>query len=99
MRSCTSDPRAGFSYLEDRAKLGCPTPEEIERIAEAKASRDLLAHNRGVVTKTYELKAGRLARSKEGQRMDIPDPYHRETWELLRKVSSDIANAAIAKFP
>jgi hypothetical protein len=92
-------PAGWFAYLEDRAKLGCPRPDEIERIAEAKASRDLLAHNRGVVTRTYEAKAGKLARYKEGQRMDIPEPYHREAWDLLQKVVADIANAAIAKFP
>ncbi|MBI1918124.1 MAG: hypothetical protein HYS12_25820 [Planctomycetes bacterium] len=92
-------PAGWFAYLEDRAKLGCPTTDEIERIAEAKASRDLLVHNRGVVTKTYEAKAGKLARYQAGQRLDIPEPYHRDTWELLRKVIADIANAAIAKFP
>jgi hypothetical protein len=85
--------------LEDKAKLGCPTPDEIEKIAEAKASRDVLVHNRGVAAKTYELKAGKLARYKEGQRIEIPEHYHRETWELIRKVITDISNAAIAKVP
>jgi hypothetical protein len=91
-------PSAWFAYLENRAKLGCPTPDEIDRITEAKASRDVLAHNRGVANKTYETKAGRLARYKEGQLMDIPEHYHRETWQLLRKVIADISDAAIGKF-
>lgn len=92
-------PTAWFAYLEDRVKLGCPTPEEIDRIAEAKASRDVFVHNRGVVNAIYTAKAGRLARYPLGQRIDIPDPYHRDTWELLRKVVADLANAAIAKAP
>ena len=92
-------PAGWFAYLEDKLKLGCPTPTEIERIAEAKATRDVLVHNRGVATKTYESKAGKLARDKDGQRIDIPEYYHRETWELLRKAIADIANAAIAKLP
>ena len=90
-------PAGWFAYLEDRAKLGCPTPDEIDRIAEAKASRDVLAHNRGMANKTYETKSGQLARYKEGQRIDIPENYHRKTWELLRKVVADISNAGIAK--
>lgn len=92
-------PQEWFAYLESKAKLGCPSEAEIERITEAKASRDVLVHNRGVANKTYESKAGKLARCKEGQRIDIPENYHRETWELLRKVVADIANAAIAKVP
>ena len=90
-------PADWFKYLNDKAKLGCPTPDEIAKIAEAKASRDVLVHNRGVASRTYESKAGNLARYKDGQRIDIPEHYHRETWELLRKVVTDISNAAIAK--
>ncbi len=92
-------PAGWFKYLDDKAKLGCPTSDEINRIAEAKASRDVLVHNRGVASKTYESKAGKLARYKDGQRIDIPEHFHRETWELLRKVVSDISNAAMAKVP
>jgi len=90
-------PTGWFAYLEDKAKLGCPTSNDIDRIAEAKASRDVLVHNRGVASKTYESKAGKIARYNDGQRIDIPEHYHRETWELIRKVITDISNAAIAK--
>jgi hypothetical protein len=90
-------PTGWFDYLEDKAKLGCPTQDEIARIAEAKASRDVLVHNRGVASKTYESKAGTLGRYKDGQRIDIPEHYHRQTWELLCKVVSDLSGAAIAK--
>lgn len=92
-------PTEWFAYLEDKAKLGCPTPDEIDRIAEAKASRDVLIHNRGIASKLYESKAGKRARYKDGQRIDIAESYHRDTWELLRKVITDISNAAIAKVP
>ena len=90
-------PAGWFAYLEDRAKLGCPTPDEIERIAEAKASRDVLVHNRRIANKTYELKAGKLARCHDGQRIDIPEDYHRARWMLIRKVIADISNAAVTK--
>jgi hypothetical protein len=92
-------PAAWFAYLEDKAKLGCPTATEVEQIAEAKASRDVLVHNGGVAGKVYVAKAGKLARYKEGEKIDIPEPYHRQTWELLRKVVADVSNAALTKLP
>ena len=90
-------PTEWFAYLEDKAKLGCPTANEIDRISEAKASRDVLVHNKGVANKTYESKAGNLARFHDGERIDITEPYHRETWELIRKIVTDVSDAAIAK--
>ena len=90
-------PAGWFAYLEEKAKLGCPSPGEVDRIAEAKASRDVLVHSRGIVGKTYESKAGALARSKEEERIDITEHYHRETWELIRKVVTEISDASIAK--
>jgi hypothetical protein len=91
-------PKDWFAYMETRAKLGCPTAAEIERIGEAKASRDILAHNRGVANKIYESKAGKAARYKDGQRVEIPEHYHRETWELIRKVITDLSDGVTAKF-
>ncbi len=90
-------PAEWFKYLEELVKLGCPTPDEIGRIGEAKVSRGVLAHNRGVANKTYESKAGKFARYKEGDCISVPEKYHRETWELIRKVVADISNAASAK--
>jgi hypothetical protein len=91
-------PKEWFSYLEARTRLGCPSAAEIERIGEAKASRDILAHNRGIANKTYESKAGRAARYRDGQRVEIPEPYHCQTWELIRKVITDLSDAAATKF-
>ena len=90
-------PKDWFKYLEGRVKLGCPTPDEIDKIGEAKASRDILAHNRGIANKTYLSKAGRFARFGDGQKLDIPEQYHRETWELIRKILTDVLSAAAAK--
>ena len=66
-------PTRWFAYLEEKTKLGCPTPDEIDRIAEAKATRDVLIHNRGIANRTYESKTGQLARFKDGDRLDIPE--------------------------
>ena len=92
-------PAGWFAYLEDKAKLGCPSAGEVERITEVKASHDVLVHGRGIASTIYVAKSGNLARFKEGERIEIPEPYHRETWELIRKVITDISNAAMAKVP
>jgi hypothetical protein len=90
-------PTAWFRYLNDRVKLGGPTDEKIERLAEIKASRDILAHNRGVVNQTYLDKPGTRSRYQIGQRLEVPEPYLHETWSLIRDVTEDLAKAAISK--
>ena len=58
----------------------------------------MLVHNKEIVNKSYESKAGNLARFHEGDRISILEHYHRETWKVIRKLVSDILlNAAIAR--
>ena len=90
-------PTTWFRYINDRVKLGCPTDDQIERLAEIKASRDILTHNRGIVNETYVQKSGARARYKIGQRLEIPEPYLRETWLLIGDIVRDMAAATIAK--
>lgn len=90
-------PREWFAYLESKVGLGCPSQGEIDQIAEIKASRDILVHNNSVANGIYEAKAGQLARYKDGQRIDIPEQYHRQTWTLFSKVIAEMSAAAIAK--
>lgn len=92
-------PADWFKQLKSIVNLGCPSADEVEWIAEAKASRDVLVHNRGIANKLYEGKAGKLRRYKEGERIDVPEPYHRHTWELIQKVVNDVTREAIARTP
>ena len=89
-------PSDWFAYLESRTGISCP-PDEVERFTEAKASRDILVHNRGIANATYVQKAGKLARYKDGEAIDIPEQYHRQVWELLCKFVGDISDRMIAK--
>ena len=86
-----------FAYLERLAKLGVPTSEEIERIAEIKAGRDILVHNKGIVNATYLHKAGKCARFEVGQKLDIGVPYHLASWEAIKKLVGDLSAAMIGK--
>ncbi len=92
-------PAAWFTYLDEKTRLGCPTPDEIGRFAEAKATRDVFVHNAGIATKSYEAKAGPFARYAAGEFVEIQDAYHRETWALLLKIVADVSDAALAKSP
>ena len=92
-------PSGWFAYLEDKVRLGCPSADEIGRIAEVKASRDVLVHGKGIAGAAYLAKAGKLARFREGERIEISEPYHRGAWELIRKVVADVSDAAVAKVP
>jgi hypothetical protein len=85
---------AWFEYLEKRAQLGAPTRDQLSEI---KASRDILVHNRGIVNRTYLSKSGTRARYADGDRLEIIEPYLKETWLLITGVVRDMSAAAIAK--
>lgn len=89
-------PRMVFKYLGERTGIALPAASDIDQLAEAKATRDLLVHNRGVVDAEYRKKAGGGARSPIGDRIEVDEPYHRKTWELLKRLVIDIATAAVA---
>jgi hypothetical protein len=83
-----------FVSLNKAVKLDCPSDEEIERLAEIKAARDILEHNAGVVNETYRKKAGSKARYAVGDHIEIDDSYHLESWRLIKKVVADMTAAA-----
>ena len=86
-----------FAYLDRLVKLGLPTAAEIEKLAEIKASRDILVHNKGITNATYVSKAGSQARYRDGERLKVPEPYHRDSWETIKKVVRELSDAAINK--
>ena len=88
---------AWFDYLNKRAKLGAPSRDQIERLAELKASRDVLAHNGGIVNQTYINKAGNKARYADGDRLEIQKQYLRDCWLLIIDVVRETSKAAIEK--
>jgi len=87
-------PRVWFDYLSKIVKLGCPTDDEIELIAEMKAARDLLIHNLGIANKTYLDKAGTKARYAVGDQVVIDRTYFGDCWLLAKKLVDDVAAAA-----
>ena len=90
-------PTAWFDYLNKVVHLGCPTKDEIERIAEMKAGRDLLIHNSGIVNKTYLDKAGTKARFAVGDKLVIDRRYFEGCWRLAKKVVDDVSATAMRR--
>jgi len=86
-----------FEYLEGIAGLGCPAQDEVERLAELKASRDVLVHNKGVANAVYVEKSMGRARVAVGDRVEISEHYHRESWRLVKHVIAEIGDSAVAK--
>ncbi len=86
-----------FIYLESIANLGCPNQECLDKLVEIKASRDILVHSKGIANSLYVKKSKNLSRYKEGQKLEIPDDYHLESWQFLNKVVNDIADAGLIK--
>jgi len=89
--------REWFAYLDGLAKLGCPSLDVIDRLAEIKAARDVHVHNRGIANTVYVEKSGALRRCQVGERLPLPEAYHYESWELIRKVVADVSSSAISK--
>ena len=90
----TGGPRQWFDALAQHAGLPTPPADQVARLVEAKATRDLLVHNRGVITPVYLKKAGSLARGADGERIEMPEPYRRQAWELVRQMAADLCAAA-----
>ena len=86
-----------FDCWEKRSRLGTPSRDQIERLAEVKASRDVLVHNRGIVNGMYLRKSGPRARYAEGARLRIIEPYLRASGQLIGEVVREPAAAAISK--
>lgn len=86
-----------FVYLERLTRLGFPNADEIENLAEIKASRDVLVHNKGIANTTYVSKSGVRARFAVGEELEISEQYHRASWETINRVVRDVSTAAIGK--
>jgi hypothetical protein len=87
-------PRAWFDYLNRIVNLGCPTQDEIERVAEMKAARDLVIHNAGIVNAIYLDKAGSKARYALGETVVIDRAYFDDGWKLAKGLVDDIVASA-----
>lgn len=65
----------------------CTVPaEDVGRISEAKASRDILVHNAGMANDIYVRKSGAWARFESGQMVSVAGTYTLECWQTFSRV-------------
>jgi len=91
--------RDWFTVLDGILKSPPVSKQDIERLAELKASRDLVAHNQGRVNETYIRKAGALARAKIGELIPITRPYVYEAGDFLSDLIKRIMAEVRKMFP
>lgn len=96
LNTMTGGPRQWFDALAQHAQVAAPPADRVAQLVEAKATRDVLVHNRGAINPVYLKKAGPLARGGDGERIEMPEPYRRQVWELVRQVAADASDAALA---
>ena len=87
-----------FAYLQNLVSIPDVSKDDLDSIAEAKAARDLLVHNAGIVNQIYMQKAGERARSALGEEIDIKGHYTRDTWTVFVRVLLDITDHLIQEF-
>lgn len=75
-----------FKYLKSLVSECSVSDSDLGRIAEAKATRDLLVHNAGIVNDIYMQKAGQCTRFNVGETVSVTGDYTLDTWQLFSRV-------------
>lgn len=87
-----------FAYVTKLVSDICISDQDLGQIAEAKATRDFLVHNAGVVNETYRQKAGAFSRGNLGERISVAGNYTRDTWQLLARVLVTVIDGFLEAF-
>ncbi len=90
-------PANWFEYIKSMINIATPSVAEGEQFAEIKATRDVLVHGQGIANAYYLDKAGREARSPLGQQLDVPEPYHQKSWDIVCKLVREMGTEMAAK--
>jgi hypothetical protein len=79
-----------FDYLESLINIDLPSEDDIKLLSEAKACRDILVHNSGIVNDMYIKKSGSKSQFELGEDVVISQDYFQSTWVLVNKILKDI---------
>jgi len=86
-----------FDEIEKITQLKGPSKDQMQKLVEIKASRDIFVHSKGVANHVYVTKSGGQARAANGKTLDLSEKYHRDSWQLIKLVVSDLAESGISK--
>ena len=88
-----------FLYLNRLVSECRISEDDAGKIAEAKATRDLLVHNAGVVNDIYLQKAGKHARFTLGQAVSVTGHYTRDVWQTMASVLTGTIDTLLRVMP
>ena len=86
-----------FSYLEKIINLKGIESASVERLSELKATRDIFAHNSGIVNEIYIRKAGKLARANLGEMLSLSRSYVYESADFLKGLVKNMSESSITR--
>lgn len=86
-----------FDYLNKMVSLPEIDAEDLAKIAEAKAARDILVHNAGIINQIYLNKSGSAARFLIDQKIDVSGEYTLSIWKLFVELLITITDSIIHK--
>jgi len=87
-----------IDYLAKFVNFDAPPEDEILKLIEIKASRDILVHNNGIINSIYIEKSGSLARGKDGEIIPVTPEYLNESLAIIKNIISNISNQLANKF-
>ena len=88
-------PRDWFAHLDKLVKFGGPSEDDVSSYADAKAVRDILVHNSGLVSPTFvaKVRGPYPLQFPLGHRVELTELYHQDVWDLLRRIVAETAEA------
>jgi len=86
-----------FEKLQEIVNISPPSEQQIVRLAEMKASRDLIVHNSGIINEIYIKKVGEAARGRLGDLIAMATPYLKDSFKLLISMVETVSASIIGK--
>jgi hypothetical protein len=86
-----------FEYFEAVVSGVSPSSKEVSLLTEAKATRDLLAHNNGVVNEIYIRKVKGNARAGLSEDIPVNGTYVLEVWKAIVAIVDHISTTLVKK--
>lgn len=84
-----TSPAKYFQYIEQILSIAIPDDRKAA-YGEVKATRDIYVHNGGIVNNIYLRKAGDLARSKEGELININERYFSDSIACMHGILNSV---------
>jgi hypothetical protein len=90
-------PTKYFKYMEKILSISLPA-DRTATYAEVKATRDIYAHNGGIVNTKYLRKAGQFARAKEGELINIDESYFSDSIASMKGIINSVYQGLDKKY-